>query len=216
MILDGQHRLASPVSPLGERRFLRLVPMAPGGWLSVHVAVVQETPEAPWELVTLRAFAGVRVLLAAMGDHSGKVREWLEIWVQTSPVQAGDPRSNGYVFNNAALDTRWDALADALYAMDRGAALSTGFEHRSPAPLWIDVARSELWPTTENAIELCTDESVLVAAGLPSYAGTLERFLWKRGDAKSGFLRVAGVSAVAVVNTPAWAEPMRGLLPLNP
>jgi len=218
MILDGQHRLASPVSPLGARRELRFFPMThPDGWIGVHLALARTSAEEPWTLALLRSFTGGRVLLAALVDRAGGVREWLEVWLQTSPWAAVGSRGNLYPLNNAALDARWDALTEALLQTDRAAILVTGLEHRSPAPLWLDLDRGRCWPPTQEdgTIELCTDEAALTTAGLPSYAGSVERYLWRKGNPAAGFLRVAtgGMSAQTV---PAWAGPTGSLLPVNP
>lgn len=218
MILDGQHCLASPVSPLGERRELRFVLMNQAdAWIDVRVALARGTFDEPWAPVVLRAFVGGRVLLAALVDRAGSVREWLEVWFQTLPGSAVGPRGNDLLVNNAVLDLRWDALADALLKTDRLAALVTGFEHRAPPPLWIDVEQGRPWlPVSEDggAIELCVDEAALAAAGLPSYAGSAERYLWRRKNPAAGFLRVTGGLVSQAV--PSWAAPVEGLLAVNP
>jgi len=218
MILDGQHSLASPISPLGERRELRLVPMAQANaWIGVQIALARGTADDPWAPVLLRAFVGGRVLLAALVDSDGSVREWLEVWLQTSPGSASGSRGNGHRLNNAALDAKWDALADALRQTDRAAALTTGFEHKAPPPLWIDLEQNRPWPIAqyeEGDIELCTDEAALAAAGLPSYAGSVERHLWRHGDSSVGFLRVGGGGALSET-VPEWAAPAKLLLPVN-
>jgi len=219
MILDGQYRLASPVSPLGERRELRFVSMTDtDGWIGAQLALVRGTPEEPWAPVLLRTFVGGRVLLAALVDHAGSVREWLEVWVQTSPGMTSSPRGNDHLLNNAALDARWDALATTLLQTDRAAVLVTGFEHCAPPPLWIDLEQSRRWPTAQSTggnIELCTDEAALATAGLPSYAGSLERYLWRKGNPSEGFARVTG-GGLSSQAAPAWIAPANLLLSVNP
>jgi len=219
MILDGQHRLASPVSPLGERRELRFVMITrTDAWIGVQLALARRTSDEPWAPVLLRAFAGGRVLLAALVDRAGHVREWLEVWLQTSPGSASALRGNAHLLTNAALDARWDALADASLRTDCAAVLVTGFEHQAPTPLWIDMELGLPWPPAQgegNNIELCANEAVLSAANLASYAGSVERFLWIKGNPAAGFLRVTG-GGVLPQPVPTWAEPANGLLPVNP
>jgi hypothetical protein len=187
-------------------------------WIGVHLALARTKPDDPWGLVLLKAFGGGRVLLAGLVDQAGRVREWLEVWLQTSPGSWPGSRGNMHLLNNATLDARWDAMADALIKTDQAAVLVTGFEHRSPSPLWIDLDTGRPWPGTQDlggAIELCNDEAVLASAGLPSYAGSVDRYLWRKGDSQAGFLRVASNGASAPV-TPAWAIAKDSLLPVNP
>lgn len=218
MLLDGQFRLASPVSPLGERHDLRLIPLRNGGaWLEVHLALSRSADEEPWTPVLLRTCVDVRVLLAALIDRGGAVREWLEVWLQTPPNPDHNQRIGSDCIN-ATLDARWDALVNGMLRTDRAKVLVTGCEHRSPQPLWLDVERSESWPPAigEGAdIELCTDEAALGAAKLPSYAGSASRYLWRKGRPQEGFLRVSD-GAAETQAAPPWATSTSKLLAINP
>ncbi|MFT3867634.1 MAG: hypothetical protein QM715_03945 [Nibricoccus sp.] len=218
MILDGQFRLASPVSPLGERHDLRFIPLRNGGaWLEVHLALSRSADEEPWAPVLLRTCVDVRVLLAALIDRGGAVREWLEIWLQTPPNPAHNQRIGSDCIN-AALDARWDALVKSMLLTDRAKVLVTGCECSATQPLWLDVERSESWPPTSGEyadIELCTNEAALSAEKLPSYAGSAARYLWRKGRPQDGFLLVSGDSAL-IQTVPSWAAPANGLLAVNP
>lgn len=218
MILDGQYRLASPVSPLGEHQDLRFIPLRnDGAWLEVHLAISRASEDEPWAPVLVRTGVDVRVLLAALIDRGGAVREWLEVWLQTLPNPNQYPRA-GYDGGNAALDARWDALANSILRADRTKVLATGLEYQAPSPLWVDAEKGEPWPPAAGEaadIELCTNEAALAAAGLPSYAGSVTRHLWRKGRPEEGFFRVAGSDALPT-SVPLWAAATGSLLAINP
>jgi len=219
MILDGQHRVASPVSPIQGERELRFVPMTAGSdWVGVHLALARGENEEPWSPVLLRSFCGGRILLGALVDYEGAVREWLDVWLQTLPGSLLGLAGNSDLRSNASLDARWDRLVKALMHTDPAAVLATGFEHRAPPPLWLNADESAPWPASQrdaNDIELCTDEIALAAVGLASYGNSAERYLWRRGNPTAGFWKVS-TEDFSASEMPSWAEPTRSLIQINP
>ncbi|MFT3784277.1 MAG: hypothetical protein QM790_19895 [Nibricoccus sp.] len=219
MILDGQYRLSSPVSPIGERHDLRLVPLRDDdAWLQVYLALSRGSDDSPWDSILVRSTLEARVLLGALVDRAGAVHEWLELWFQTTPSAAQIHRT-GYPLNNAALDARWDVVAEAMLQTDRGSMLVTGNERTPSRPIWIDVEKGAVWPPVRGEgadIEVCCDETALLAASVPQYSSSASRFLWRKGKPEAGFLKVAGESGAFGAAEPSWASKIQALLPVNP
>ncbi|MBK9991113.1 MAG: hypothetical protein IPP19_10350 [Verrucomicrobia bacterium] len=216
-LLDGQSKLASPASPVCSRREIRFCPLNEGTeWQRLTVVLVRDKPDEAWAPVLLRVISGGRVLLAASVDRAGTVKEWLELWLQTTPENSDGALGDARYRNNAMLDGRWDAMAAAFVDSDRVAVLVTGFEHTAPLPLWIDLKNDRPWPGQGGGIELCSDEAILAENKLDTYAGSLSRYLWSKGQAAGGFLKVAGAANDVAQEVPEWAKDLDGMIAINP
>ena len=173
-------------------------------------AVLREQPDAATgHLILLRQTPEARVILGALCDSDGGVREWLELWMQDIDAK---PPGETLVISNTARDTAWQQLVTRLRGADPEGSFSTRSEKAPPLPVQVDLATWQpLHPATESgAIEVCRDDSALAAAGLPKYSESTARF----GRAAAGGLFVklndeAGSSALGTVN----ALELRPLLP---
>jgi hypothetical protein len=183
----------------------------PAGWRAVPVwagdqdaplrlcAVVRQKPDpAGGWLVNLGERPDASIYLGCVVDAGGRVREWLEWWVQDVDRLAASPGAAGFkeVYCNARLDEQWASRATALQRLAPELLLQTQWETAHPPPLWIDPARGE--PLVHDW-ELCGDDAALTAAGLPPYGASLHRYLWQ------------GAAAPALVEAPAKMSLGKGI-----
>ena len=157
-------------------------------------ALAHRPPGGPASLHVLRTTTDATVYAGCVADGSGGVREWLEIWVQTPP---GDAASGHGDTNNALLDQRWRRMAEAFRAAAPDRALGGPWESSHPGPMVLDTESGRSVLLGEGEVEgpwaLCTDESVLERAGVPGYAGTRARHLWRpAAGSSSPLVCVAG------------------------
>jgi hypothetical protein len=149
-------------------------------------APAEASPAGP--LVLLRSAIDARVYLGAVCDAAGQIREWLEIWVQTTAHLADAFHANRDDLTNAALDARWRAMTAAFIADDPAACIQTGHEQTHPRPAFIDLDTAAPWhPVTPEGRPwtLATDDAELLAAGLPAYTSSRTR-LWRAAPAPAG------------------------------
>ena len=173
-------------------------------------AVLRELPDAATgHLILLRQTPEARVILGAMCDADGSVREWLELWMQDIDAK---PPGETLVVSNTARDTAWQQLVTRLRGADPEGSFSSRGEKIPPLPAHVDLATWQpVHPATESGtVEVCRDDSALASAGLPKYSESTARF----GRAAAGGLFVklndeAGSSALGTVN----ALELRSLLP---
>lgn len=228
MILDGTQALLEK-QPAGKSRqdavSMHLAPFYSRDDEPVRLCVALELSGKEWRLNCLRSFSDGRVYLGALTDSAGRVREWLEIWVQSVAGIADSIRARGMQLDNNVLDLRWQRMAAALKALNPDACIDTGFETKHPAPAWIDAEKLRMFvPSAETAAtaSLCRDDNALAAAGLPRYSTSLARYMWIEGRLDLGFLEVAAAGRNTENRTeeqrqvPVWAQKTDSLLPLNP
>lgn len=233
MILDGTQALSEQQAADAQARgsaSLRLVPFQPDGGAMVRLCVALKFTGTEWRLNCVRSFSDGRVYLGALTDHNGRVREWLEIWIQTVSGLGRAVRSSGALLDNTTLDRRWTQMAGSIKAINPEACIDTGFESTHPPPSWIDVAAQRMVtpvsPGANNAAaSLCQNDEALAAAGLPRYSSTLIRCLWIEGKPDAGFFAAASNDKTDAApagqpappqSRPGWAAAMDTLLPLNP
>lgn len=181
----------------------RLAFELPKGYLSVPISADQinspirlgvvcrkESEAVGGPLVVLRETMDARVHLACLTDASGRVQRWLELWVQdTANIDSALPAYRS-ALNNAILDQRWAAWVAGYESLDPRTIIRTGFESKHPTPVFIDAAKwVPIHPIHEESNQgwaLCTDEALLSKMGLPSYAGSLHRYLYLPGLGADG------------------------------
>ena len=73
------------------------------------------------KMLLLEQRAGARVYLGALLDGLDQVREWLEIWTQTTSGLADDELANQQGLTNPLFDRRWEEMA----AMQSASAASS-------------------------------------------------------------------------------------------
>jgi len=163
------------------------VPIAAGEVAaSVRLCALIRTKAHPvaGHLVVIREGIDSRVVLACLADRAGRVHRWLELHIQSlEGLHAAGPVFREPL-SNAVLDARWRSAFDAMARPGDVGAITTGAESTHPAPVWINVAEGKpVHPADEQGKpwELCRDEAVLSAAGLPGYGATVHRYLYIRG-----------------------------------
>src|SRR5688500_14277712 len=98
----------------------RVVPMQAGAeGLALRIClVVKESPKpVGGAFVLLRESADASVYLGAVADAGGRVREWLEIWVQNTDRFAASFPAYRESATNLDLDARWAQRAEAFRAL---------------------------------------------------------------------------------------------------
>ena len=153
--------------------------------------VTGERAEPFW---LLRRHAEASVYLGALLDAAGGIHELLEVWVQRIDGLAASHPVLAKTWTNADLDKRWLEMREEIARADGTAALRLGIEQRT-SPVLVDIA---LKPVTDGLEwEICRDDEVLKAKGLPAYGGSLHRYLWHRADDEWVALGASPLSEVA-------------------
>src|SRR5690349_6577472 len=144
--------------------------------------VVKGSPESPGgAFVLLRETADASVYLGAVTDVAGRIRDWLEIWVQNVDQFAAAYPAWRESASNAVLDARWAQRAEAFRALEPASFLATGWENAPPWPVFFDrELREPIHPPATPADgwwALCQDDALLTQKGLPAYSTSLARYL---------------------------------------
>lgn len=160
--------------------------------------LVRQTPDpAAGHFVLLRDLHDAMVYLGCVMDAAGRLREWIEVWVQN--VDGLETSLPGYraTFSNAALDARWASLAAAFREVEPEIFIGTGWESCHPLPSYLDIsAVRAVHPGGEDPgqrWELCCNDELLRGAGLPPYGTSLYRYLHQpAAGAQTRFIPVVG------------------------
>ncbi len=174
----------------------------------VRVCVLAKLTAEPaaGHLVLLRDLPDAMVYLGCLTDAGGRLREWVEIWVQNLDGLESSLPAFRESFSNQSLDQRWAIMARNFAALNPASYIETGWETKHPLPAVLDLAKQlPVHPrTAEGRWELCQDEAILQAAGLPAYGASLFRYLYQPGAKESGFIPVvAGSPTNAATRAPA-------------
>jgi hypothetical protein len=207
---------------------VRFVPLNPepvrAAW-RLAVAVKPARDEKAEPFVVIRSGLGLRVYLGASIDAAGRVVELLEIWIQSVAGLAGSTATWRHYISNQQLDREWATSARQFAEATPDACRLCGWEESHPEPVFIDVERGESWSPVDAAsglrFQLCTDDALLRAAGLPAYSESLHRYWHVRQQGES--VAVTWVAATPgapdhpQVRTRDSILPLgRNLVPLNP
>jgi len=204
--------LAVPISRADETAPLRLC------------VLVRQTPDAAaGHFVILRDLHDAVVYLGCIVDASGRAREWIELWVQNVEGLESSLPAYRETFSNHSLDARWSGQAEAFRELNGDAFIETGWEAAHPLPSYLDLSSSRpVHPGGADAAdrwELCCDDALLRAAGLPAYSTSLVRYLYQpAAAAQSRFIPVVSGAPQSSAITP-LATAMADLehhLPFNP
>jgi len=160
----------------------RLVPLSIVRDAGLRLALaVNESDSGP---LVLALDASSTTVLGAIVDVECDPVEWIEIRVQEPLRMVRTAVAAQIGADNAWIDRRWRDEVRLSRDVVEG-LIRTGWEERGPT-LRIDVAAR----TAESLVdrcgrhgELCDDDSVLKAAGLPAYSSSDRRYLVFRDDA---------------------------------
>jgi hypothetical protein len=151
---------------------------------SLRICVLVKAPAGPvaGAPVILRSTLDGKVFLGCVADAAGKIREWLELHVQSAEPLRNTSLAGRVLLSNAMLDERWRRQAQAFEQMGTAQAITCGWEMSHPLPTFLDAASlSPVHPREERTgtyWRLCRDEAILARGGLPSYAGSVHRYLY--------------------------------------
>jgi len=181
---------------MGDSKTATRNPGIPDGYLAVPIsqadagaplrlcALVRRTPDpTAGSFVLLRDLHDGRVYLGCVVDAAGRVREWVELWVQNvDGLETGLPAYRE-TFSNSTLDARWSKHAEAFRDLDPENFIQTGLESTHPLPSYLDISGPQpVHPGSQDAggrWELCCSDELLRKAGLPPYSTSLFRYLYQ-------------------------------------
>jgi len=176
----------------GVSSAFRVVPLhAPVEHNPLRFCVVARARPDPvaGNFVVLRDLADTSVYLGAIADASGRVWDWIELWVQNPDKLHSTLAHLREHLSNAVLDNRWARFCETFLDTDPENTLVTGWETTHPAPIFLDVSLAGSANARGNHAEvrwcLCKDDALLHAAGLPAYSTSLFRYLQDLGDQNS-------------------------------
>lgn len=189
----------------------------------VRLCVLARTePEAGVSpLVLLRNLTDASVYLGCLTDAGGRVREWLEIWVQNLDGLSDSYPAYRERISNHVLDEQWGLRAKTFRELDPEGFLEMGWESAHPLPTFLDLEKTAPVHPADAAggpWELCRDDALLKTAGLPAYSTSLARYLYQPALAeRSRFAPVvAGApESAATVSLDAVLGNGRKLAPFN-
>ena len=186
--------------------------------------LVRQTPDpVAGHFVLLRDLHDAMIYLGCVADAGGRVREWIELWVQNVDGLESSLPAYRETFSNHSLDARWKKNAEQLRASDPEGFLQTGWESAHPLPSFLNLSKAApLHPgggSEGGRWELCRADESLRAAGLPAFGTSLFRYLHQ--PAAGAEPRFVPVVAGAPQNdkTRPLAEALGGAehhLPFNP
>jgi hypothetical protein len=206
----------------------------PEGYLAIPVSqsdasaplricvLVRRTPDpAAGNFVLLREGYDARVFLGCIVDSAGRVREWLELWVQQVGGLEKSLPAYRDAFSNFSLDARWGQEAEAFRELNPAGYVSAGWESAHPPPAFLDLAKAApVHPAGAGGQwQLCRDDQLLQQAGLPAYTTSLARYLYVPAAGGGSQLVPVTADAPESAATRPLAEAMAGVdhhLALNP
>ena len=146
--------------------------------------LVRQTPDpVTGSFVMLRDLHDALIYLGCITDAGGRVREWVELWVQNVDGLNATLPANRESFSNFALDERWRAQKEIFAELNPENFIQTGWETEHPLPGFLNLAESGPVHPGEGGErghwQLCCDDALLKAAGLPPYSTSLFRYLYQ-------------------------------------
>ena len=149
--------------------------------LKICILVRSEPDPAGGHLVVLRNTIDAKVFLGCVVDASSRILDWLELWIQNGCTLINTPTASRLSLTNAVLDDRWQGQIRAFEQVDAAAIVKTGLESSHPLPTLLDISTGvpvhPMDSGSRTPWKLCTDEGLLQENDLPSYSGSLHRYL---------------------------------------
>jgi len=150
--------------------------------LKICIIAKSEPDPVGGYLVVLRDMFDAKLFLGCIVDASSQILEWLELWIQNAETIINTASAACQSLSNASLDNRWRQQSQAFEHLGVSAAVKTGWESEHPLPTFLDIStRSPIHPMDTNSgtpWRLCLDEGLLQQKNLPSYNGSLHRYLY--------------------------------------
>jgi len=150
--------------------------------LKICVLLRSEPDSVGGHLVLLRKIIDAGVFLGCIVDASGKVLEWIELWIQNAETLTNSASAVRHSLSNSMLDNRWRRQFQGLNNLYGAAIVTTGWESEHPLPTFLDVStHSPLHPADPGSgahWRLCLDEGLLQQKSLPGYCSSLHRYLY--------------------------------------
>ncbi len=183
--------------------------------LKIGVIVKKQADPVAGHLVMLRDLLDAQVFLGCVTDASGRVQQWVEIWVQSTSGLAGSLPASRETLSNAVLDDRWERLFRALERLDAATIIRGGWETSHPQPIFLDVVKLE--PVHPDWV-LCESDSLLTKKGLPPFSTSIHRYLYQKAAGEGSALVPVSAEAPTNDNTKPMTEITGGkkeLVPFN-
>lgn len=157
---------------------------------------------------------GATIYAAAWRDHSGKVLEWLDLWIQD--VSAWEAGTGSLMINpsNSALDRHWRNWCRGMAVTHPGKVLDFGFDQHPAPVIWLGADGRSLYPASKDW-SLCTDDTVLRGRELPHYSDSLHRYLWNGSQTAPRFIPLSP-DAPHGPDTALPADVFANAIPVNP
>ena len=189
------------------------------GMLRLCILARQTPDPATGHLVLLRDLPDAAVYLGCVADAGGRLREWVEIWVQNVDGLQSSLPGFSESFSNHSLDERWKKTAHTFKQLNPRGFIQTGWENKHALPTFLDLTgHRPVHPSSgDKKWELCQDDAALQAAGLPAYGTSLARYLYVRGG-DGGFVPVVS-GAPAGAKTKSLEDALKETgahVPVNP
>lgn len=183
--------------------------------------LTRDTPDpVTGNLILLRDLPDAMVYLGCLTDSGGRLREWVELWIQNLDGLAASLPSMCESISNHGLDERWTATARSFQTLHREGFIQTVSNAEHPLPVFLDLSlKQPVHPSTSHGKwQLCQDDAALHAAGLPPYSTSLFRYLYQPSFKEDGLIPVVAGSPVSPATRPP-SEMVKGgnpLIPFNP
>lgn len=185
---DREHQVhtadtSSQVMPLPAAwAVVALSPEVTEAAVRLCVVVRQQRDPIDGYFVSVRRTFDAQVVLACITDAAGRIRQWLELWIQQPPEVKDTVGENGDAMPNTVLDQRWGRQAQAWRVADEAGTVVIGWESRHPSPTWVDPTASKVVQGVDaksgHALALCQDDRLLTEHGLPAYSTSRHRYLY--------------------------------------
>jgi hypothetical protein len=168
----------------------------------------------------LRETVDASIYLGCLIDRAGDPKTWIEIWVQNIDHMAESFRARLEALSNPLVDQRWFERLAMFRKINRNTLVETGWETVHPSPTYFDPRAGRLISPVEAATSrtftLCTEDDMLVAAGLAPYTASLHRYLWNGPGAEPAVFVATTAAAPAPAGIKTIGEAFLGLVPFNP
>jgi hypothetical protein len=151
--------------------------------LTICVLVRAQPDAAQGSFVLLRELPGSSVYLGGVCDKSGRIVQWVEVWVQTLDFKDLELINSREQASNDFFDKRWISECQMFAINLPHEVLATGMEDHNPSPLLINPHATQpgsgCVPSEITQWRICKDDALLQSQGLPPYSTSPFRYLYE-------------------------------------